>query len=81
MAILNDIRKHGIFLIIIIALALFSFVLSGVIGGLMGQGLSPLAAAQKAVVFHAYAGDQAARQGQRGMIATDVIPIIRMLVG
>jgi len=32
MAILNDIRKHGIFLIIIIALALFSFVLSGVIG-------------------------------------------------
>jgi len=32
MAILNNIRKHGIFLIIIIALALFSFVLSGVIG-------------------------------------------------
>ncbi|MFK5982004.1 MAG: peptidylprolyl isomerase [Flavobacteriaceae bacterium] len=32
MAILNDIRKHGIFLIIIIALALFAFVLSGVIG-------------------------------------------------
>jgi len=56
-------------------------VLSGVIGGLLGQGLSPLAAAQTGVVFHAYAGDQAARQGQRGMIATDVIPIIRMLVG
>jgi len=32
MAILNDIRKHGIFLIIIIALALFAFVLSGVFG-------------------------------------------------
>jgi len=32
MAILNNIRKHGIFLIIIIALALFSFVLSGVLG-------------------------------------------------
>ena len=32
MAVLNNIRKHGIFLIIIIALALFSFVLSGVIG-------------------------------------------------
>ena len=32
MAILNNIRKHGIFLIIIRALALFSFVLSGVIG-------------------------------------------------
>ncbi len=33
MAILNNIRKHGIFLIIIIALALFSFVLSGVLKG------------------------------------------------
>jgi peptidylprolyl isomerase/peptidyl-prolyl cis-trans isomerase D len=32
MAILNSIRKRGIFLIVIIALALFSFVLSGVIG-------------------------------------------------
>jgi NAD(P)H-hydrate epimerase len=56
-------------------------VLSGVIGGLLGQGLSPLEAAQKGVVFHAYAGDQAAKQGQRGMIATDVIPFIRLLVG
>lgn len=32
MAILNNIRKRGIFLVVIIALALFSFVLSGVIG-------------------------------------------------
>jgi peptidylprolyl isomerase/peptidyl-prolyl cis-trans isomerase D len=32
MAILNSIRKRGIFLIIIIAMALFAFVLSGVIG-------------------------------------------------
>ncbi len=32
MAILNSIRKRGIFLIVIIALALFAFVLSGVIG-------------------------------------------------
>lgn len=32
MAILNSIRKRGIFLIIIIALALFAFVISGVIG-------------------------------------------------
>lgn len=37
MAVLNNIRKHGIFLIIIIALALFSFVLSGV----LGNGNSP----------------------------------------
>lgn len=36
MAVLNNIRKHGIFLIVIIALALFSFVLADVIrqGGL-----------------------------------------------
>jgi len=32
MAILNNIRKRGIFLIIIIAMALFAFVLSGVLG-------------------------------------------------
>ena len=32
MAILNSIRKRGIFLIIIIAMALFAFVLSGVLG-------------------------------------------------
>jgi len=32
MAILNSIRKRGIFLIVIIAMALFAFVLSGVIG-------------------------------------------------
>ena len=32
MAILNSIRKKGVFLIIIIALALFAFVLDGVIG-------------------------------------------------
>lgn len=56
-------------------------VLSGVIGGLLAQGLSPLAAAQTGVVLHAYAGDEAAEQGQRGLIATDVIPFIRMLIG
>ncbi|MCF6306519.1 MAG: peptidylprolyl isomerase [Flavobacteriaceae bacterium] len=37
MAILNNIRKNGIFLIIIIALALFAFILSGV----LGSGNSP----------------------------------------
>ena len=40
-----------------------------------------MAAAQMGVVFHACAGDLAAEQGQRGLIATDLIPIIRTLVG
>lgn len=41
MAILNSIRKRGIFLIIIIAMALFAFVISGIIdnGGLKGGGV------------------------------------------
>jgi len=37
MAILNSIRKKGVFLIIIIALALFAFVLDGVIGSSTGS--------------------------------------------
>ena len=40
MAILNNIRKRGIFLIIIIAMALFAFILSDVLtkgGGAKGQ--------------------------------------------
>ncbi|WP_435578915.1 peptidylprolyl isomerase [Gilvibacter sp.] len=42
MAILNSIRKRGIFLIIIIAMALFAFVISGIIdnGGLKGGTVS-----------------------------------------
>ena len=38
MAILNSIRKRGVFLIIIIALALFAFVLDGVINSKTGSG-------------------------------------------
>ena len=38
MAILNSIRKRGVFLIIIIALALFAFVLDGVINSKTGGG-------------------------------------------
>jgi len=38
MAILNSIRKRGIFLIIIIALALFAFILSGILGN--GTGIN-----------------------------------------
>lgn len=55
-------------------------VLTGVIAGLMGQGLSLLDAAQLGVSIHAHAGDLAAKQGMRGMIPTDLLPFIRELI-
>jgi NAD(P)H-hydrate epimerase len=56
-------------------------VLSGVIAGLMAQGMSPAAAAQLAVVAHAQAADRLAGQcGQRGLLATDLIPVIRQIL-
>ena len=49
-------------------------VLTGVIGGLLAQGLSPWDAARAGVVAHAAAGDRAAdRMGRRGLLATDII--------
>ncbi|MBA56569.1 MAG: bifunctional ADP-dependent NAD(P)H-hydrate dehydratase/NAD(P)H-hydrate epimerase [Pseudomonadales bacterium] len=56
-------------------------VLSGVIGGLLAQGLSLEQAAAAGVQVHATAGDRAAEQaGQRGLLATDLMPYIRRLV-
>ena len=48
-------------------------VLSGVTGALLGQGLSLSAAARAAVCLHAVAGDNAARHGERGRLARDLI--------
>lgn len=48
-------------------------VLAGVIAGLLAQGLTPLNAAQLGVFVHGLAGDLvSARQGEAGMIASDV---------
>ncbi len=55
-------------------------VLSGVIGGLMAQGLTPWVAAQVGVALHAQAGDSAAKLGERGLIATDLFAPLRSLV-
>lgn len=55
-------------------------VLSGVIGGLLAQALPLTAAASLGVLVHAMAGDLAAKEGERGMIATDLIPHLRELV-
>lgn len=56
-------------------------VLSGVIGGLLGQGLSFSKAALSGVWVHASAGDDAvARSGERGLLAGDLMPYLRQRV-
>jgi NAD(P)H-hydrate epimerase len=52
-------------------------VLAGLIGALIAQfGLSR-AVVETGVLVHALAGDDAARDGERGLIATDLLPHIR----
>ena len=52
-------------------------VLTGLIAAMMSQGYSQFEAASVAVEAHARAGDIAARRGERGLIAGDVINEIR----
>ncbi len=48
-------------------------VLAGIIGGLLAQGLEPLAAAGQGVAVHGEAADRAAaRLGERGLLAGDL---------
>ncbi len=55
-------------------------VLSGMIAALLAQGQSGGEAACLAVYVHAAAGDAAARAGERGLLASDLLPHIRRLV-
>lgn len=56
-------------------------VLTGLIAGLMCQQLDPADAARVGVCVHASAADiVAAQYGERGMLATDLLPKIRELV-
>jgi NAD(P)H-hydrate epimerase len=55
-------------------------VLTGVIAALLAQGLSLQDAAHLGVCVHAEAGDRAAETGERGLIATDLMPWLRTLV-
>ncbi len=55
-------------------------LLTGVIAALIGQGMALPAAARLAVWVHGEAGNRAARDGQRGLLATDLLPHIRALV-
>jgi len=54
-------------------------VLSGVVAGLLAQALSPSQAAVAGVWLHGRAADLAAEDGERGMLATDLLPHLRRL--
>lgn len=55
-------------------------VLSGVIAGLLAQHLTPGNAAKTGVLIHALAGDKAAGEHPRGLLALDLMPYLRILV-
>ena len=56
-------------------------VLSGTIGALLAQGLCGRDATVLGVCLHAAAADLAAEDGQRGLAATDLLPVMRELLG
>ncbi len=56
-------------------------VLTGIIAALVAQGLPLFAAAKAGVYLHGLAGDQAAQAGgERGLLATDLLPFLRQAV-
>jgi len=53
-------------------------VLTGVLAGLVAQGLSLEQAAQQGVFLHGLAADKAAlADGERGLLASDLMPYLR----
>jgi hydroxyethylthiazole kinase-like uncharacterized protein yjeF len=52
-------------------------VLGGVIAGLLAQGLTLEKAASVGTLVHALAADQAALEGERGLLAMDLMPYLR----
>ncbi len=52
-------------------------VLAGIIAGLLAQGLTLTQAAHAGVLAHALAGDEAAKLGERGLLPTDVLALLR----
>ena len=56
-------------------------ILSGLIGGLMAQGLTPQIAAELGCCLHSAAADMAAQEkGSRGLVASDLLPYVRDLL-
>lgn len=54
--------------------------LTGIIAGLVAQKIPLNFAAEQGVLLHAMAGDIAAEAGQRGLLASDLLPYLRQLV-
>ncbi|MES1943722.1 hypothetical protein PC39_06394 [Salinisphaera sp. PC39] len=52
-------------------------VLTGVVAAMLAQGLAPDTAARIAVQLHAAAGDDAAEEGERGLLPCDLFPALR----
>lgn len=52
-------------------------VLTGVVAALRAQGLAAFDAACLGALLHAHAGDLAARDGERGLLASDLLPCLR----
>ncbi len=55
-------------------------VLTGIIAAFLAQGLSLEDAASAGVEIHARAGDRAARDGERGLLASDLLAVLRDMV-
>ncbi len=55
-------------------------VLSGIIAGLIAQGFPHTEAVRMGAFIHGEAADRAALEGQRGMLAGDLLPYLRKLV-
>ena len=55
-------------------------LLTGIIAAFVAQGLTLSEAASAGVALHARAGDLAAESGERGMLATDLLPSLRQLI-
>jgi len=55
-------------------------VLTGLVAGLLAQGLDPEEAAEAAVCLHGASADRAARDGERGLLASDLLPELRPLL-
>ncbi len=54
-------------------------LLTGVIGALLAQGATAWQSASMGVALHARAGDAAAIAGERGLLASDLLPSLRRL--
>ena len=55
-------------------------VLTGIVAALLAQGCSALDASSAGACVHAAAGDAAARDGERGLLASDVVGALRRFV-